>query len=65
MRVLGTGNYYDLSTHSFNINECLNLPGSFKYWDAGGHKAIYAAKKKGRRIRECRGRRKGLQFKIE
>ena len=47
MRVLGTGNYYyNLSTHSFNIIECLNLPGTvFKYGDAGGY-VICAAKEK-------------------
>ena len=68
MRVLGTGNYYyNLATHSFNIIECLNLPGTvFKYGDAGGY-VICAAKekkKKSRRIRKCRGRQKGLQVKI-
>lgn len=66
MRVLGTGNYYyNLSTHSFNIIECLNFPGTvFKYGDAGGY-IISAAKKKkkSRRIRECRGGTKGCRLK--
>ena len=56
MRVLGTGNYYNLFTHSFNIIECLNFPGTvFKYGDAGGYIISATKKKKKRRIRECRG----------
>ena len=68
MRVLGTGNYYyNLSTHSFNIIECLNFPGTvFKYGDAGGY--IISAAKKKKKKQEDKGMQrgdKGLQVKID
>ena len=59
MRVLGTGNYYNLFTHSFNIIECLNFPGTvFKYGDAGGY-IISATKKK--KKKEDKGMQRGTK----